>query len=152
MAEFVVMLDAPNSMKTKTVQVYLEDDAGDHRQIRREDVPIAVDVDAYVANNFSQLFGIADPLADDVWNAAFEATFRDLHRQVVLAGYNAAKGNLATLSTVTTAMEAVILASDKAGEYTRLKTLAAAATSVQRDALFVLLGYLTISDLLADDL
>lgn len=151
MSEFVVVLDKPNGMRFKTVQVYLEDDNGDHRQIVRRDVPIALDVDSYVEDHFAQLWGIADPLADDVWDVAFEVRFRSLQREVVLAGFKAARDPLATLPTVTTAMEGVLLASDKAGEYARLKSLATGATSVQRDLLFVALGYLVISNLLADD-
>jgi hypothetical protein len=151
MAEFVVVLDAPNSMKTKTVQVYLEDDAGDHRQIRREDVPIAVDVATYVEEHFVQLWIESEPLADRVWDAYFEKQFRDLYREVVRAGVQAARGQLATLADVTLAMETELLTSDKAGAYSRLVTLATGATASQRDAFFLVTSFLVLNKFMSGD-
>lgn len=127
MADYVVVMDSPRSLKVKRVLVYLENDNGVHRQIQR-DVPITVDVDAYVTNNFSELFAMGDPLADAVWDQHFERQFNTLYRAVVLAGVGAAKGQSATLVDVTSAMEAELLASDKAGAYSKLLSLASGAS------------------------
>ena len=151
MSEFIVVLDKPNSMKFKTVRVYLEDDNSEHRQVVRRNVPIAFDVDEYVADNFAQLWAIAEPLADDVWDAVFEKTQRDLYREIVRAGVGAARGQGASLSDVTGAMESALLASGKAGRYQRIKNLASSASAAQRDGFFLLVGYLVLNDMLADD-
>ena len=151
MSEFLVVLDKPNGMKFKTVEVYLEDDNGVHRQVVRRGVPIGLDVDGYVADNFAQLWAIAEPLADDVWEGVFEKSQRGLYREIVRAGVGAARGQGATLSDVTDAMEGVLLGSGKAGGYSRIKTLASGATAAQRDGFFLLVGYLVLNDIVADD-
>lgn len=150
MAEWIVLLDSPTGFNKKLVRVYLENDSGGHRQIERV-VAIGLDVDAYITENFEQLWGIANPLADDVWDAAFEVRYRDLYRDVVRAGVVAARGVSADLVDVTDAMEAELLASDKSGAYTKLKTLASGASAVQRDALFAIVSFLVLNEFLADD-
>lgn len=149
MPKFVVKLDAPNSMNQKRVTVYLEN-LGEYRQISRDNVPVSANIDSYVSNNFATLWATAQPLSRDIWDSAYEGKLRNQYRTIVLAGIVELRDPTATLVSVTAAMETALLATDKAAAYTKVKTLATASTSVQRDAFFNLVAFLALNDLLAD--
>ena len=143
MPDYLIVLNSPNGFQKKTVRAYLENN-GEHRQIERK-LDIDFDVEHYINNNFAQLWAIAEPLEADEWNTAFETQLNDLYRSIVQAAVQEARKPLATLSSVTTTMETVLLSSNKASAYTRLKTLAITTTSAERDAFFNMVGFLVVS-------
>lgn len=148
MADFVIVLDAPTGMERKLVRAYLEHN-GQYRQIERS-LRQEVDVEGYLTEHFAQVWQNADPLAEYQWISANERRADDLYRNVARAAVVAARGSTVTLTEVITAMEAEIAQSDKAGAYAKLKTLATTATSVQRDAFFLVCAFMILGKSASD--
>lgn len=109
---------------------------------------LAFDAKATIEVNFVALWESAISVNLREWLAREDEAIRTLYADVAVAALEAAKSPSAILSDVNNAMEAVITASPRAGQWQKLVTMASTATAAQRERFYLLIGFLVLRDLL----
>lgn len=147
MMNYIVTANAPKSLQRQWVRCLLEQ-GGAYRNIDF-DIPVADDVDSYIANNFATLWNDALVSTEDEWLEQDEQQFMGLYRAVAREGVKAARLG-GTLTDVSVAMEAAIAANTtKANQLSALQTMASNATAAERDRFFLLCSFLFLSKTVA---
>lgn len=145
---YLIIEESASSLKKKRLAILIE-----HNSIRRKafvSLAINKDSDAFINENWAELWSSGESVSDDVWDEHEESQFTDLYKAVIRAGVQTARQQGSSLSDVSAAMTAMVDASPRSAQLLKLKTLASNATAAERDEFLIICAFLFLSKTLGE--